>query len=450
MSFSPPFRKRPFFEVPSSLRIAACLFALLFLVPAARAELRAGTATGDITPPAGTPSAGYGNRRGQGMEGTHDPVLATALVLRNEDKLLALVGVDHLGFTYEMVQQITEAVHASEGLADCEVYVGSSHTHAGGGAFLDIPGIGAILAGTYDPEAVQVYVDGTIKAIVEAYSNLEPARLGIGYGAAEGLSGYRGDWPPNVRALPDLALIKVTRPDGTPLAALFNFAAHPTVLSGRNMLFSADFVGYARGHVERLIGGDLQAVFFNGAQGDISPRPPGGEGDRFAACDRMGLALAEAVQAVWEATETAETIAIETLKHTYEVVIEPTSTGMKLPRESQPSELNLIVFDDRHAFMTIPGELSCIYDADLKRFGGWLGFEHVSILGLTNDAHGYIITPESWRHQTYESTVSFGGELYGEFVKSKSYALLHALEPEGAYQADRAKPSSLLAVSEAD
>jgi hypothetical protein len=41
----------------------------------------------------------------------------------------------------------------------------------------------------------------------------------------------------------------------------------------------------------------------------------------------------------------------------------------------------------------------------------------------------------------YESTVSFGGELYGERVESIIFALLHGLERAGAYQADRATPS---------
>ena len=109
--------------------------------------------------------------------------------------------------------------------------------------------------------------------------------------------------------------------------------------------------------------------------------------------------------------------------------------------------MNAIVFNDRDAFVTVPGELSCVYDADIKRFGGWLGFNQVSILGLTNDAHGYIVTPESWRHRTYESSVSFGGELYGVHVENMVDALLHDLEPEGAYNADRRAESTVLSTS---
>ncbi|MCC6488144.1 MAG: hypothetical protein IT364_11655, partial [Candidatus Hydrogenedentes bacterium] len=69
------------------------------------------------------------------------------------------------------------------------------------------------------------------------------------------------------------------------------------------------------------------------------------------------------------------------------------------------------------------------YDTDIKRIGGELGFNQVSILGLTNGTGGYIVTPESWRHRTYESTISFHGPFYGERMKDAACALLHALKP---------------------
>lgn len=47
----------------------------------------------------------------------------------------------------------------------------------------------------------------------------------------------------------------------------------------------------------------------------------------------------------------------------------------------------------------------------------------IPIFGLTNDAHGYIIAPDSWRHKTMESELSFGGEDYGDITetRAKSY-----------------------------
>lgn len=423
--------------------VLATMIAVLLAAPA-MADLRAGAAKTDITPPIGTPSAGYGDRAGRGMEGVHDPLLATALVIDNGEKMIAFVGVDHLGMGEAMVEAVKQGIHANPATAACEVYLGSSHTHSGGGAYLDIPGLGAILAGEYNPEIYQSYIDGAIAAVIAAAENLAPAKVGIGYGQTPDMNGYRGDWPPNVETRDELAVIKVTGADDSPMAVLFNFPAHPTVLSGRNMLFSADFVGAARAHLLESLGDGVQPIFFNGAQGDVSPRPPAAEDD-FEKCDRMGKILADEGKRVWDATETSDTLKIETKHHPYDVRPQPTTGGFTRPGgESQMSELNAIVFNDRDAFVTIPGEMSCIYDADIKRFGHWLGFNQVSILGLTNGAHGYIITPESWRHRIYESTLSFGGELYGDRIENMVYALLHELEPDGAYQADKLVESTVL------
>jgi Neutral/alkaline non-lysosomal ceramidase, N-terminal len=407
-------------------------------------HLRAGAGVADITPPIGTPSAGYGDRRGAGMEGVHDPLLATALAIDDGERRVVLAGVDHLGFDRAMVDDVARAVRERTDDTAVELFLGSSHTHAGGGAYLDVPGLGEVLAGKFDPAKRKLYVDGAVEAIAAALGSLRPARIGIGYGSAEGLNEYRGDWPPNVETPRDVAVIKVTGADGAPLAVWFDYAAHATVLPGReNMRFSADFVGFARDALRRALGPGVVAVYFNGAQGDVSPHPPGG-GDMWQRAEAMGEALAAEVLEVWRDAATADRLQVEIRRHPYELEVMPTSTGAKLPFATRPTEVSLLVLDDVHAFVAVPGELSAIYDADVERFGRWLGFARVTILGLTNDAHGYIITPESFRHRTYESTVSFGGELYGEKMESMIFALLHALEPAGAYQADRAAPSVLL------
>ena len=107
-----------------------------------------------------------------------------------------------------------------------------------------------------------------------------------------------------------------------------------------------------------------------------------------------------------------------------------TPFGLALPVDVYKSEMNLIVFNQTHAFITIPGELSCLYDKRLKDVGKRLGFSHVSIFGLTNDAHGYIILPESWQHKTFESGLSFGGENYGDITEKRAETLLNTFSPQ--------------------
>lgn len=413
------------------------------------ASLMVGISKEEITPPIDSPSAGY--TRNTNMIGVHDPLWAMALFIDNEEKQIVLCSVDHLGFNYEMTQKVIEEVHSEEGLSNCEIYIASSHTHSGGGGYLNIPGLGEYLAGPYDPALVELYVKQTAKAIIQACKKPIPAKIGIGYGKAEDLSQYRGTWPVGATPLSDVTVIKVTKIDDSPLAVLFNYPVHPTVLSSENLLFSADFVGYARDYISEENG---QTIYFNGAQGDIIPRiseeeqclivskalaeitqniftslkkneQTTDEKQEYLHCDTLGKSLAETVQKILHSINTKESMHIQTDKHVYSFKPQPTPFGLTLPIEEYQSEINLLVFDHIHAFVTIPGELSCFYDQRLKKLGDTLGCQ-VSIFGLVNDAHGYMIPPKAFNTSSVEAHFSFGGEHYAELVEQKVSALLEA------------------------
>lgn len=384
------------------------------------ASLFVGIGKTEITPPVDSPSAGYA--RDTNMIGTHDPLYAIALFIDNEEKQIALCSVDHLGFNHEMVQEVIREVHAQQDLSKCEIYIASSHTHSGGGGYLNIPGLGKYLAGSYQPDLVQLYVKQTAKAIIEASKNLVSAKIGIGYGHAKNLSQYRGIWPQDATPLSDVAVIKVTKSDDSPLAVLFNYPVHPTVLDSKNLFFSADFVGYARDCIAKENG---QAIYFNGAQGDILPYIDNQE-DRFASCHVLGKALAETVQDILKSIDTKDSVHIQTDKHVYSFKPEATPFGLILPIEQYQSEINLIVLNRAHAFVTIPGELSCFYDQKFKELGKELGYQQVSAFGLVNDAHGYIIPPEAFNDKSVEARLSFGGKHYAELIEQKVSALLKA------------------------
>jgi hypothetical protein len=392
------------------------------------AAVSAGIGKADITPPIGTPSAGYTGRKGEGMKGVHDPLLAIALFIDNGEKKIVFCSVDHLGFTYEMVQEITKEMHTHPGLEECEIFVGSSHTHSGGGAYLNIPIFGASLAGNYDVKITQRYIQKTCDAILAAYQQRISAKIGIGYGETIPLSKYRGLWPKEITPLNSVTVIKITHLDGTPFALLFNYPVHPTILTSQNGLFSADFVGYVREHLQALIGSHVQPIYFNGAQAEIIPAILNEE-NRFDACSRFAKSLADTVKEIWEITETSDAIEITTQKESYSFQPQQNPFGVALPIDLYKSEMNLVVLNKLHAFITIPGELSCLYDKSLKTIGNKLGFAHLSVLGLTNDAHGYIILPESWQHKSLESRLSFGGENYGDIMEKMAEGLLKSQAP---------------------
>ena len=416
-------KRLPVFSIILAISLTTSVFA--------QEGIRAGVAWHDITPPLGTPSAGYGDRRGGPMTGVHDALEAGTLVLEASGQTLVFTGVDNLGFTEDMVAEIRDRAREIPGLENAHVLVGSSHTHAGGGAFMDNQML-AILFGPYNPERRADYIRDTIESIRKAASSLQDAKLGVGYRQVASLNRYRGDWPPNIETNATLTVIKVVTDGGQPLACLFNYPAHPTVLSGSNMSFSADFVGYARKTIEERIGNGVEAVFFNGAQADISPTPPKGE-TGFERAEGMGRQLGEVAAGLWNEIETKDTAKIKLTSKSVALQPQATSAGLDVGLPARDLDFYAITLDDTHALVTIPGELSTVLDQDIQRFARWLGLEHATVLGLTNGAVGYIVTSESFRHYTYESTVSFGGPLFGSQVLEHVYGMLHELEPEDVY-----------------
>jgi hypothetical protein len=366
----------------------------------------------EITPPVGTPSAGFSKRMGAPMQSVHDPLFATALCISTDKKRVILCSVDHLGFPYSLCQKIKAELDKE--IEDIEIYIGGTHTHSGGGAYLDIPVVGDLIAGRYDKKITDFYIKQTAKAILQSTQNLQKAKVGIGYGFSEPITFCRKK---SQTPLYDIALIKITTPDDYPIAAIFNFAAHPSILKPDNLAFSADFVGYTRSYLQEVL--QVEALYFNGAQAEVKASLF--SKDRFESCALFGHSLAKSIETIWHQTKTEDLLEIETKKYTYTFYPTPYLFGrLSCPLfDLYQSELNLILFNKQDAFLTIPGELSSTYDKYLKEFALSQGLRNLSILGLTNDAHGYIITPEAWDEHTFEASTSFGGKFYGKKLISR-------------------------------
>jgi len=332
-----------------------------------------------------------------------------------------------------MVERIRGIACVPTHIAADHIFVMSSHTHSGGGAFMEmLPPLANALAGKFDATTRALYEQRTAEAIIAADKNLKPARIAIGAGEARGISRFRSNWPPNGSVDPEVGVIRIDNAaTGKPMAVLMNFAAHPTVLGAENMTFSADFVGYARNALEKMIGGEVMAIFANGAQGTIAPRAFQGD-DAWQRAENVGTILAAEAYKVILMNKPQDTVEIKLVRTPLTLKIVPTSVfppNMAYP-PSYESEINAISFDGRIAFVAIPGELGSILNFQVKDRGKLLGFEKTFLLGLTNDALGYIITEDEYRHKTYESTISLFGPTFGSTIANEAFQLLERLRPE--------------------
>lgn len=250
------------------LAVLFTVFTVLLGAPAHGQTFQAGFAQRDITPTEPVPMWGYGARHDALSTGVLDPLYAKAVVLSDGTDKLALVGLD-LGRspTEASMAVIRAAVIEQAGVE--HLFLVGSHTHHGPVIELtDAPGCGA----DRFPAAV-AYVkqleQELIGVIAEAAGALEDAQVGWGRTQLEMNRNRHSKIEPKVTD-PDLTVLRVDRADGSPLAILVNFAAHPTMLDAADLRFSAEYPGHMMRHVEAELG--APCVFLQGAAGDMSCR----------------------------------------------------------------------------------------------------------------------------------------------------------------------------------
>ena len=223
--------------------------------------MQAGFATADITPPIGTPMAGYPDvrrdlpwtpdamkgyvgRRRQVSAGVHDPLLATALALDAGGERAVLIGLDTLVVTRDFTYRLRDAL-ASLGVAPEHVVVAASHTHSG-------PDLFAWWEGDEAGAPVERTLAASVRAATRALEQLEDASLSYGVGSLDYASVNRRD----EAAGPLDAAVSVLRAssarDGWDIALTVVYACHPVTLDYANLLFSADYVGRAARRCRRL------------------------------------------------------------------------------------------------------------------------------------------------------------------------------------------------------
>jgi len=271
------------------------------------AGLQAGVATVEITPPIGGMMAGYGDRALAVSTGVHDPLMAKALVLKDEDTAIAIVTMDLAGVPSKSVDALKKAIHEQTGID--QVMLLASHTHSGPDASTPFP-----LGGK--PWVAELE-EKVAKAVVAANEALQPVRYGVGKGQArEGHNRRKvlADgtckmlWRNEERAPTEpvdyeVGIMRFETADGALLATLVNFACHPVILGPENLEISADWPGVMMRTVEDELGG--VCMFAQGACGDINPfmdktAPKDGAFEEVA---KMGKVLAAEVVRVSEAIE---------------------------------------------------------------------------------------------------------------------------------------------------
>jgi len=374
--------------------------AILLLSPSAFAQFRAGAAAIDITPPPGIPLGGYSDRKGRPLKGVHDRIFAKALVLDDGKIRLALVTADLIGADIKFQRAIARANQ----LKLEAVMVCASHTHSGPGA-LSNSIVGVISLGSFNPRYYRWLRARLIQVVKTAISRLTPARLAIGIDSLPGRNRNRRKGEKIVD--PQLVVIRVDSSKGKPLAILVNYSAHGTILGSRNMLVSADWMGYTQRYLEKAIGGKAVALYANGAEGDLSPIARKGK-TRFERCRDMGEAVGYAAKKLYDRLKTSSKVVLHAAGEEFN--LPRTLRAVLLAKEMSFIQIMVI---DGIAFAALPGEFTAPVGLDIKNRLRRLGYKDAVVMGLANDHLGYVLTEKQFARGGYEVGVSFYGKKFG-------------------------------------
>ncbi len=260
------------------MRRLILLLAFSVIFSTAHAEFRAAVVKVDITPKSPQWLMGYGPRKSTGVR---DPIFHKIAALDDGTTQVFLVASDLCLFSPTVYDDVTATLKTELGLEPRQLWWTVTHSHStpevGPPGMYDV-----LLKGRSDHPWDRDYCEFVkarlIAGIREARTQLAPARLATGTGHSRANINRRArdaDGKISLGLNPDgpvdrqIGLIRLERPDGSPLGLIANYAMHGTVLAGSMLQVSGDGPGVVSSYVEEKLGAPV--LYINGAAGNLAP-----------------------------------------------------------------------------------------------------------------------------------------------------------------------------------
>lgn len=253
-----------------------------------------GTSQTDITPKPGVELSGFAARI-QPSTGVLDPLFAKALYLGCDKSELLWIHCDLIGFDRRIVQTFRRWVKTELGLAENQVVLSATHTHAGPCT------IHLREAGEYDAEYVE-FLMARLRELARA-AIIRPEQCELV--TVEGRLNLAVDRRKTASSHTDprVAALGFRRGDGTFAATVVNYAMHPVALGPSNRMVSADMSGQAALALAKQLPGNPVVLITNGACANLNPPA---ENVAFAQVQKWGGQIADAVGALLKKAKSAE------------------------------------------------------------------------------------------------------------------------------------------------
>jgi hypothetical protein len=267
---------------PSAVPAAKRIHSPLPVLGMAKVEITPDLAAGKVR------LSGYAGRWRKPATGVLDPVWARALVgADTRGRLAGVVGLDLCYVSADLRDRVLAKL-AGRGFTSANLLLAATHTHSSI-AGLDRTPVARLMFGPFDEALLERTATRIAQAVTHAQDAMVPARWEIATAVLTGMSrsrldpafsvdesGYAKGMKPDPAKYPidgRLTVLRVSTVDGKALGAVVHFAAHPTILSPKNLRVSPDYPGVIYARVEAALGAGTVAVFLNGTLGDTAPTP---------------------------------------------------------------------------------------------------------------------------------------------------------------------------------
>ena len=354
--------------------------------------------------------------------GVHDPLLSSALYLRNGDTKTLFIANDIIFVSKALVARARGHIHQATGIPAGNILISVTHTHSGPGTIPYASNEADPTVPVPDEAYLQQLEDGIVEAGVQAYAAQQSATLGFATADASCVGTNRRD-PADV-AHPEMPIVLVRNAETNDALALMCICSmHPTVLHEDSTLISGDFPGLARNYIQQeVLSKDCVVLHHSGASGNQSPRHVV-ESTTFAEAKRLGDNLGKAVQE-----------AIQNIEYRTELNIHCSQNEVDLPLRSFVSETEataaLQVAQDHFAHLQqIDAPRAALRTAECDVFGAeeTLTLARVASTGRL-EAYAQTCMPAEVQRITLGpwDFLAMPGELFVEFALDIEYAFPNA------------------------
>ena len=449
--------------------VAVCLFHCALT----RADLRLGASAVKITPPTGTPMAGYYYERGS--QDVIDDLYAKAAVLDDGNTKVAIVVCDLITLPRDVVLEARQLIEQQTGIPGGHVMMSATHTHTGPALTRDSVRDNLDKGSSNPARNYTSELPARIaQAVVEANGRLAAANVSYARESEDRLAFCRRFWmkdgtvgwnpgkrnPNIIRPVsaidPEVGVVYFETLDNKPVLTYVNFAMHADTTGGTRI--SADFPGALARRLADYKGPDMMTLFANGTCGNINHFNVAWAGPQTSPAEatRLGTILAaDVLKAYMDLKPVADTtlrVRSEVLQlppapFSQEDVQEAKATIEKKDkakfmeqvkaykvldvqkREGKPLEVEVqvIAMGDTLAWVSLPGEIFVELGLSIKAASP---FAQTHIAELANGSIGYIPNRSAYAEGNYEVESARCAEGSGELLVQSTIKMLEALKAQ--------------------